>query len=261
MGDISAGGLTTPARCFYRFAFLRPHALEAPEPRFHELRDGDAYAELCPILVERGYRYGGLLLNYPDLQDRRRVPRLRPSDLIVVTTRPPLTDSVLERRRIRRTGAPLERTILDVAGRYFEICSRSWIMLQPEVASHLGPHADRAHVEFRMYKGSCYLKHRDPYAPRRSDRRYREDVGSKRTAAFLVFTRVGLRGPMLLNAFGMDGNTTLVWCHLLRTRFAHLLTSPRFVMVELTTDPLPARPATLSFANGWRADILLDFPV
>jgi hypothetical protein len=81
-----------------------------------------------------------------------------------------------------------------------------------------------------------------------------------RTAAFLLVRRLEPDGPTLIVAFGMDGIMTLTWCYLLRTKFAHLLSTPRFVMAEIQTTDIPKQPTSLAFAESWPVKIILDVP-
>lgn len=230
---------------FYHFSFLRRPPKQ--NPRFHELRDSDAFAELVPTLCAQGYDYGGLLINYPR-QDT--IPELRPSDVVVLTTRPPV-DDVDGRRTIPKTGAPLERAILDACARYFDLCRRGKMWLATDVASHL-IHPDRGEIEFYTYGSASYQRFR-----RRGERSWHYPVEKKTTAVFVLNAPLRDGGPTLLNAFGMNGAMTLIWCYLLRTRFRELLTTPGLSMVELVTHPLPTQPATLAFADAWPATVLL----
>ncbi len=51
-------------------------------------------------------------------------------------------------------------------------------------------------------------------------------------------------------SFGIDAYSTLIWNRLVRQRFAHLLTSPCFVMAELVFNkPIPLRPLTPEFVD------------
>ena len=68
-------------------------------------------------------------------------------------------------------------------------------------------------------------------------------------------------GPELLVAFSLDGPETLTWCHLLRTRYAELLMSKRFVMAEITFSDFPTNPATLAFVDDFEVDFLLNEPL
>lgn len=209
-------------------------------------------------MTARGFAYGGLLLNYPG-KDDADLATLDESDVVVLTTRPPLTDDGMERKPIQRSGSSLEQAVLEGVGQYFDKCRRSWIRLKPETAAHLGAAADRAEIQFYVYTRSHYRLHRNPYGTR-AQRRFATPGTLNTTAAFLISMPL-TGGPRLLNAFGMDGATTLVWCYLLRTRFAHLLDGPRFVLAEIETTALPHRPSRLDFADAWPVRLLMDLPL
>jgi hypothetical protein len=210
-------------------------------------------------LASRGFAYGGLLLNQASPDDGG-LPVLGPDDLVVLTTRPPLNDEEdWDRRPILRTDSPLEREILARVRSHFDVCRRSWIRLSRQTAAHLGTAADHAEIHFHVYKQSSYRRFRNPYPnPSRRRNPFLTVTGTNATAAFLVSMPLGPQGPRLLNAFGMDGVTTLVWCYLLRTRYAHLLDGPRVVFAEIDAVALPQRPSTLAFADTWAVRLLLD---
>jgi hypothetical protein len=254
----------TPRKRFYHFSYLR-QPVSHEGPRIYELRDGDAFAELQPVLFDLGYEYGGLLLNQRPEAGSELLPRLSRDDLIVLTTRPPITDdgTMANRKFIERTDGDLEKAILNAARPVFEICNRKFIRLTEHAAAGLPPAAsDRAEVEFRVYKRgghefAYYYRLRNAHAPRARSRTSHAPTHAKTTSTFLLRTPIGPNGPMLLNAFGMDGVTTLVWCYLLRTKYSRLLGTPGFTMAEIAAGELPRRPLDLAFADRWRVRLLL----
>ncbi|MFY9553678.1 MAG: hypothetical protein WAV47_03050 [Blastocatellia bacterium] len=231
------------------------------KPRLHALRDSDAFAELAAVLNEQSYVYNGLILNFPVAEeDATEIPTLGPSDLLVLTTRPPLNDDYFDRRFIKRSDTELEKSVLKAVGCYFNVCRRSRIVLSQRMVEKL-KFSDRGEIEFTMYGGASYRRYRMPGTKNREQHKWQEQKESIKTAAFALLTNLWKGGPSLLNAFGMDGPGTLIWCYLLRTRFAHLLKSPRFIMAEITTQPLPQMPPTLAFAEQWDVDLLLNHPL
>src|ERR1041384_5874030 len=115
---------------FYLFAYyqaLRDLRLETRpvESQIHKVRDALMSGGLFPILAECGYQYGGTVLNLPAqvVADLRHAQRLRSSmaridgsDLILLTTRPPLDDGrnapELEgKRKVLESGHDLERSL------------------------------------------------------------------------------------------------------------------------------------------------------
>lgn len=214
-----------------------------------------------PVLIGLGYEYGGLILNSPG---RRRTPQLKSEDLVVLTTRPPLDDphSEGERRRISQSGTPLEKRILKAARGSFATCKRSIIKLSPDAASRLAPRfANRGWMEFRVYSreepAPSYSGYHNPYGRTRKARQHHKPADPNATATFLLITPLQ-GGGTLINAFGMNGVTTLIWCYLLRTRFPHLLQTNGLTMAEIIMRPLPDLPPDLAFAERWRVDLLLS---
>jgi hypothetical protein len=242
---------------FFRFSYLRPYS--AGLPHLHELRDGDAFAELAVKLASR-YEYGGLLLNYQGTDLSLETAEVRATDLIVLTTRPPLDDNPdFHRLFIEQTGTPLETALLNTMSRYFEKCSRARIVLKEELARKL-KQGNRGDIVFTLYGPACYSELRIPSLKRKRHPKptYK---GPNKTAAFFVRTRIGEKGPGLMAAFSIDGPQTLVWCHLLRTRFSRLLTSNRFVMAEITYSDFPTKAIDLSFAKDLKVQFLLNQPL
>ena len=240
------------------FHFSYPESQKREKLRLHALRDGDAFAELAAALYNQHHHFGELVLNFRHCT-KEVTPLLGPSDLLVLTTRPPLNDDELDRRYIARSGTELEKAILDAVKFYFSVCRRSYVKLSPDMATKL-KYPNRGEIEFSMYAGGYYKRYRAPYTHSRKLHRWEIPVNARTTAGFVILTRLWDGGPNLLNVFGLDGASTLIWCYLLRTVYPELLVleSERFVMAEITAAPLPEVPSTLSFAKNWKVEILLD---
>ncbi len=248
----------------HHFAYLRGSFED--NPRLHELRDGEAFAEIQGALHELGFTYGGLLLNYPLQPQLDVLPTYDPADVIVLTTRPPLDDELgWDRKKIERSYTKLEHEILAHVRPLFRTCRRTVIQLARPLADELGTFMDRASITFGVYGApkkdtpaavsvAVYKATGNPYTrgPKSAP------ATQPCTSAFLVVRRLEPNGPTLIVAFGMDGIMTLVWCYLLRTRFPHLLRSPRFVMAEIWPRAIPANAQSLAFADDWRVDFPLD---
>lgn len=245
---------------------------DARAPALHKTRDGDAFLEIYSVLVGRGIGFDRTLFNLPgrecDDTSYRFMRTLTPSDLIVSTTRPPLTDKDKEeapRRQLKSGDTDLERTILRAAGSCLEVCSRSCVRLRPLVAKQL-PDAfrDRAHISFHQYSkrtrhpsrawNGCYLtlatsRHERTHPPK-----------PNHTAVYLLRTPLWKGGPWLLNAWGMSGNLGLIWAYLLRTRHGELLTGdgPLFYVGEMILRDPPARPRSLEFADEWQINRVIS---
>jgi hypothetical protein len=241
---------------YFRFAYAMPCHKDR-ELRPHQLRDTDSGLFLSEALVKSGYRYGGPIINYPSSG-----PDLRPfddrflgeTDLILLTTRPPMTDlEVGDRKSIRRSFTTLEDKVFKALQTRFKSCARSEIVLQDATARISDEIAKRQSVVFRQNGGAAYQHHGSPYTG--EWRRFKR--AQPLTAVFLVFIPHAWRGgPALLAAFGMGGTETLVWCYQLATRFSHLLFTKSFVMGEMRTGRLH-EPSTLKdFADSWETTIL-----
>lgn len=246
------------ARCF-RFSY---HMSDQPKGRTrpHLLRDADGFAQLSALLLPAGFEYGGLLLNYPGRSIQPS--QLTPSDLLVLTTRPPLDDLLADvHKQSKSTDSPLERRVFAALRPYFDVCARSQLVLAEPVAERLTDgFADRAVIEFRVHGDPAYkaLKtHRD-------DLRFHRPLRDDLTAAFLIRTPpIWDGGPSLLAAFAMSGTVALVWTHILRTRLPGLVRSsrPRFVMAEIMLAGVPVDPVDLTFADRLAVELIVDAPL
>jgi hypothetical protein len=127
---------------FFRFSYLTG---QRGDRRIypHQLRDGDACIELTPILMSLGYEYGGGLLNYepgtPDLSKELR-NSLGPSDLLVLTTRPPLDDKPYkDKKKVIPSRYWFEREVIFGALKpaFFTFCSRLEVDVSENVSEAL----------------------------------------------------------------------------------------------------------------------------
>ena len=243
----------------FRFAY---HASQISDVRMraHQVRDGDAFLELLPLLNHRGYQYEGLLLNPPS-EKREDAPVvdisfLSASDLIVLTTRPPLHDvEAGDKRPIRRSYTNLEDLVFDaLRPKYLTYSARSRITLSESIAQTLKPDfKDKADIIFHSAVGSSYVRYRSSH-----EQSYHNARGDKRTAVYLIqVPSIWPGGPKLLVSFAMAGTETLIWNHLLRTRFSDWLESYEFLIAELGLRPIPEKPFDLSFAEDWELTPML----
>lgn len=244
----------------FRFAY---HASQFSDvrTRAHQVRDGDAFLELLPLLNQQGYRYEGLLLNPPS-NKREDAPVvdtsfLSANDLIVLTTRPPLHDlEAGDKRSIRRSYTNLEELIFAaIKPKHLAYSARSRIVLSESIAQKLKPDfKDKADIVFHSSVGSSYLRYR-----RSEDEAYHNHPRrDKRTAVYLIqVPAIWPDGPKLLVSFAMAGTETLIWNHLLRTRFSEWLDSYEFLMAELILRPVPQKPVDLLFAADWELTPML----
>jgi hypothetical protein len=232
----------------FRFAY---HASQISDVRMrtHQVRDADAFLELLPLLNRKGYRYEHLLLNPPS-ERRKGAPIVdlsifRSSDLLVLTTRPPIHDKKAgDKRRIRRSYTNLEKLVFaSLKPKYFKFCARSNIILSKAVARRLAPDfKQKADMLFHSAVGSSYVRYRAL-----GERLWQiPPADDKRTAVFLIqVPAIWPGGPKLLVTFSMAGTETLIWNYLLRKRFSRWLNSYRFLMAELVLQDIPKKPVDL----------------
>jgi hypothetical protein len=233
--------------------------------RPHQLRDADAFNEISALLNQKGYTYGGLILNFPPKKGAR--PRrvdtsfVTSNDLIVLTTRPPLDDEKAKGKKlISRSHTTLENKVFAALRPYLRSCTRLIVELSPRLAEQLPVAvANRACIEFKGGYGATYKS----YSSHGLLSMQKAGFPS-RTAMYLVHPPKRHKDdPDILCAFGMGGTETLIWAYLLRTKFPDKLTldAPRFVMAELTTHRVPLAPIDFSFADTWQVEFLLDVPL
>lgn len=242
------------SRYVYPFAFLlRQHDLSR-RLRAFQIRDGAATLEIVCALARLGWQYGHLLLNFPPPKQPatpaaallEMTTPARAGDLISTTTRPPLDES--GRKQVARGWTLLEEQVLAAWRPYFALLTRQEMLLDPKLHDQLAPgYENRRHIFFYANEGARYME--------LGPLRYR---GPARTAAFLLH-KPELRsgGPGYLGIFGMDGTTTLIWAHLLRTRHRDLLEKPGFVMAEIEVGQIPLRTTDLGFAQSWETNVIL----
>ena len=236
---------------YFWFSYQAPPRILREHPYIHLVRDGGAFAELSAVLITMGYGYGGLVLNLPSGQsfptEEVDIPALTPADLLVLVTRPPLSDEEEdERRKVERSHTLLEDMVLSGLDPFFEICSRSHVKLSRTLSAKLPKKlANRANILFTMYSNAS-VKKCQSYDSAEWDEPDDENI----TITYLAYTpMVWPKGPALLASFGIGGVETLIWNLLLRTQHSSLLeevlgcSQRRFIMGEMTvpaeTSPLP----------------------
>lgn len=244
-------------RYFHRFSYFTAQKRDR-DLLLHQLRDGDAALELSDVLFSEGYRYGGLILNYPTegKLDRRALDDtfLKPRDLVLLTTRPPLDDTVDQpRKRLDRSYTTLEEKIFAALRQYFQHCSRSQVIISEGVARQLPGTFNKRNIQFKQNLSPVY----DACDGRKYSGR------PPLTAVYLVsIPEAWTGGPGLLCVFGMGGKETLGWTHLLRTRYnglvPRLLKSGGMIMAEIEQQEIRVPPDSLSFSQDWKMEILID---
>jgi len=241
---------------FFRFSYFTPSQKDR-NLLVHQLRDADAALQVSSVLHDLGYQYGGLLLNPPGDRESKVViddSFLHAGDLLLLTTRPPKDDeSDRTRSRLQRSYTTLEYRIFECLEQYFYHCSRLEVVLTPSIASKLPKEtAKKREIVFRQHGGAFC----ESYSGRKQ---YDHPLT---TIMYMTFTREAWSGgPGLLALFGMGGPETLIWAHLLRTRFQPLVCHRSFVMAEVTEQVIVPGETTLCFADRWKATILLEIPL
>ena len=230
-------------------------------PKLFQGRDGAAFNELTATLPSLGYHYGTTIHFYPD--DKRAIsefPTLRANDLLVLTTRPPLTDRealIPPRRIIRSSENDLEKLIFKQLFQYFSYCTRKHVKLTLEAQQFLVADASKwKSLEFFEHSGGTHPFgeahiQRHLALPKKAQPDFRSTVGFLVCANSLsgVEPTPGLPCGFLA-CFGMDGYSTLIWNRIVRLQYPHLLTQAGFVMAELIfKQPIPRRPLTPEFAT------------
>jgi hypothetical protein len=250
----------------FRFAYYWKDR-EDREPGLHQIRDGDAFIELMAGLKDQVV-YERSVLNFPGEEDKGikiDLSSFNGSDLIVITTRPPLHDEK-EAKRIPRSYSTLEDVIFTyLESNFFRNCTRAQITLTGKLRKKFPKDETwKTNLEFREKKWPNY--HPGTYLTSSSKDIPKESVN--RTALYFLYVdRIAdwptPESPGLLLLFGLGGLDTLVWAYSLRTRFPELLNlqSPRFLMAEMEKQDLPTPPMNLSFSDEWLIETIVDIPL
>jgi hypothetical protein len=237
----------------------------------HQVRDGMAFCELGAAIAARGYVFGTTLHLYAsDPRPLADLPAFRPSDLLVLTTRPPLNDlqpkkegtveaapGVKRTRRkgtrkpLPRNGGDLERIFLTELGRYFAHCQRTIVTLSPHAAGLLKP-GDAIYKDIGLY-----LYMRDDIQWYRLGPGVRETAEPPPTTVgfFIRLPSLPGVGCDMIVSFGMSGFTNLAWNRIVRVRYPEWFETRRFVMASVTHRGFGAdfKPMTPEFADDERS--------
>ncbi len=251
---------------YFWFSYQAPARSLRRKQYLHLIRDGAAFAELVPVLISMGYGYGGLVLNFPSRPSLATqeidIPALTRADLLVLPTRPPLSDEQEdERRKVARSHTRLEQMVLSGLDPFFEICSRAHVRLSQTLSAKLPVRsANRANIQFATYSNAA-VKDYQTY----SGGGWEEPDNPNMTMTYLAYTpRAWPGGPALLLSFGMGGIETLIWNLLLRTHYSALLEDilargeRRFIMGEMTMPAGTSPPPVLLRADSYELSLILD---
>jgi hypothetical protein len=256
---------------FHRFAYYAPTKIDR-QLRVHETRDGDAFLQIAALLYAKGYEYGRLVLNYPQGRQNASIQPpiqlidesfLKPSDLLVLTTRPPLDKEADEIHKIDilRSFISLENKVFGVLRQYFEFCSAVNVVLAKNFAQRLNPPTNMARAAFEIYGRGMLVGHGyyssgmpalKPQAPNLA------------ILYLLYLEETWETGPRLLITFGMRGITTLAWAYRLRKGLSALpdpFKGSKFVIAQMEVGKIPETLHDLSFTDDWQIDILVNCPL
>ena len=256
-------GLWESDREFFHFCYLVTDGHKDRDPKLHAMRDTGGAMWLGGEMNRHGYVFAGPIFNHaadpngprrPRMDKKRLRNRLRRGKVVLVTTRPALSDRKFgDRKQIRRSYTLLERIIFrKVVRPWLTECARSQILLTDRAAA-VSP-------EVKKRQTIIFRQHGDPKiqacgAIEDTVKWEQPEDGS--TVAFLLYLEeLWNGGPAVVVAWAQDGPTTMVWCRKLATEFRHLLFSSPFVMAELRPGPPAPRAESIDFADAWETRIL-----
>jgi hypothetical protein len=140
---------------YHRFAYSMP-LRGAEEAKPFKIRDGAAFSEITAPLAKLGYEYGEILWNPPFRRRKyKKVGKehyqfIKPEDLVVLTTRPPLSDDTHgDKKKMLRSCTHLEDQIFKACKKYFRVCARSHVEIRKSICGNF----DKGYLEFHQHKG------------------------------------------------------------------------------------------------------------
>ena len=250
-------------KLFHFVYFMKAHDLGGSTRPFctlvHKTRDGIAGTLLISRLYELGYpyHYVGPILNLPHLLHERfdkeketRGESPVTDSLVLLTTRPPISDNPAEGERyILRSETDLETEIFNSLRMFISKCNRYEISLHDDDRFLCDP-PDECARAFRVVN----------FFPRKGGRIQQiKAIEIAREANLAVgylvsIPRVEPTGFRLLGAWSAGGSETLYWCQLLRTEYCNYLKKavssevPRLWMVPFLAPDYVPQP-TLWYDN------------
>jgi len=241
-------------------------------PLLHQARDTTIFLEVINLFLKHGFSYEDTFMNYPKMKDKTQfVFDFHEDDLVVLTTRPPLSDKY-QRRTIYQSGHELEVKMLILINSCFISLSRQVMYLTKELSAHLPRRfQNRASIEFYVQQNKTskpagykqvaryengidrgWVKWSKPDHPRPA-----------KSCAFLIFFKASQFLPFkLMFIFGLGGEEGLIFSRILRNGLWEKLNidfegPSRFVMVEFDV-AIPEFPTNLDFVKGLQYDVILD---
>ena len=225
-----------------------------------KIRDGAAFSEIAAPLAKLGYEYGSILFNSPfnPKSDKKlgqeHFTFIKPDDLLVLTTRPPLDDLRHgDKKHVDESSTHLEGQVFAEFRKYLAVCARSHVQL----TSAVGAEFEEFDFEFYQHKNArlkCSRQLRKPRSKTPKD--------SEIAIGFYLRTpSIPVYGCGLLACFGMGGWETLIWNRIVRTRYPEWVSRPSFIIGQFDLKGLPAHPPTLDFVDKIKAEILLEHKI
>lgn len=226
-----------------------------------KIRDGAAFSEVTAPLGKQGWEYGHILFNSPfDHKKDKKLAHdhfnfIKPEDLVVLTTRPPLDDRRHgDKKHMDESYTHLEQQIFAEFRKYLAICARSHVQLTPAV----GANFDKADLVFYQHKSARLKSYKrlDEFRNKKTPEDSEIAIGF-----FLRTPSIPSYGCGLLACFGMGGWETLIWNRIVRMRYPEWVNTPSFVVSQFDMKGLPARPHTLDFVDKIKVEILLEHKI
>lgn len=257
------------------FHVTYPCLIRGEECKLARQRDTAAFAQLMNCAARRGWDFDTLIFNYaapasgaPPIEPDLRF--LRPDDLLLLTTRPPLHDPVKPSRKfVPQSGTRFEKRIFDAVGEYLSVCSRTHMRVQDSVvrtwehrcATQPGGLRRATQADFRFCQ-NCDARLRAWNTLNARGRAHRLNHGSdyRSLGWFIHVPHIAEFGCRLIVCFGMGSFESLVWSRIVRTRFDHWFDEPGFALAEMDLNGLPQDPATLHFADAIPVKLLMRVP-
>lgn len=245
---------------YHRFAYsMTVRTGETLKPS--KTRDGAAFSEISAPLGKLGYEYGNIVFNSPlaPKQDKNfgheHFNFIKPDDLVVLTTRPPLDDCRHgDKKHLDGSYTHLEEQVFAEFRKYLAICARSHVQL----TSSIGANFDKADLVFYQHKSARLksFKRLDEFRSKKTPEDSEIAIGF-----FLRTPSIPIYGCGLLACFGMGGWETLIWNRIVRTQFSNWVNRPSFVVGQFDMKGLPHRPPTLTFVDKINVEILLEHKI
>ena len=253
----------------YRFQYFTNEA-----PLLHQVRDLTIVMELIEILMAKGYSYVDAFLNHPFSTDKETIPfKFDISDLMVMPTRPPLSDRKhFHKRYIYKTGHILEDAMFSQVRKCFRTLSRQKLKLQTNLIAKL------THEFHNRGEMGIYVNQTDKNESAAYNTIYDDDLGKQISwskiskiryscAFFMFFPAEGLL-PKMLYVFGMGGQEGLMFARMLKNGLwddlnVELDGPARFIMVEFPIDAIPEKPTSLEFVDAVqeKCRVILDVEI